>query len=171
MDRVRPSGSQRSCRLSSCCLAGGFESDVRRPPSRGIHSLLRGPTPRSSKGFGSSHSELIAALIFGMSGMSFDDRESHLMPGQQFVEGLPEFDVLDRFPAAAFLASPAVPFPAGHPFNGPFSDIGTVGDDFDSGLFGQRPQPFNDRGEFHLIVRGQCRSAGGLALFPGLRMP
>ena len=44
------------------------------------------------------------------------------MPGEQFVQALPEVNILERLPTLTLATPPAVPFPAGQPLAATFGD-------------------------------------------------
>src|SRR5688572_29216289 len=72
------------------------------------------------------HGQLVAAVVLWVPAMAGDARDGYLMLGLEFVQLLPQVGVLDgrKLPLLTFL--PAVPLPAGHPFQHAFANVFAV---------------------------------------------
>lgn len=90
--------------------------------------------------------------------MPANQSKSDFVPHQQFVQLLPELDILDRLPRSPFLALPAISLPAWKPFGATLCHVCAIGYDFDIGPGFQCQEPRDDSLKLHLIVRGQWQT-------------
>lgn len=84
--------------------------------------------------------ELVAAFVFGVSGVAFDPVPLDLMAGGGGVEGSPEVLVFHGLFGGSF---PAVFLPAREPFGDAVADILRVGVQIDGAGFGQHGEGFD----------------------------
>ncbi len=86
--------------------------------------------------------------------MAFDNREAHVVFGQQFVQLFPVLDVQDGFQLSSHLSLPSIAFPTGHPRLAALSDVGAVRDDLHVCASTQLTESFDNRLQFHPVVGG-----------------
>lgn len=98
--------------------------------------------------------------------MPFDDRELHVVSGQQFVELFPIFHVQHGLQLFSRFSLPAVSFPAGHPRLTPLGDVGAVRDDLHPCPSTQLLKSLDNRLQFHSVVGGFRITTTELFFFP-----
>ena len=74
--------------------------------------------------------------------------------GDLCVQQLPKIGVFQFGGSTLFLALPAVPFPARHPFGNTFADVNAVGKQFDMAASFELTEARYDGLEFHAVVGG-----------------
>src|SRR5665647_2444581 len=112
--------------------------------------------------------ELVRPLVSGVAGVALDPAPGDRVPGQLGLQQPPQVGVLDRLLGGG---DPAVLLPAGQPPRDPVHHVCRVHVQGHLALPGEGPEPFDDRGELHPVVRREHLAAEQLALMAAPAQP
>src|SRR5262245_45464176 len=147
-----PGGSRNSNPVSLYRLPilPGLSFLATLPAAQDMPGRTRAPSSEIPRG---RDGQLVAPLVFWMSGVASHDRELHQVPGEQFVQLSPDLFVLKRLKPLPFAAAPAVSFPGREPFQAPLRDVLAVGHDLDARAFFKRLETGDHGLKLHAVIR------------------